>query len=141
MADPRPMPTGATGYRPAAGGGRRLRLDRAICTPAEEDRLDTDALVRALLATPSDGNLIVGLYRPWGRGKTSARYLLETALNETEHQQTTTSRLGPQARMIRFKPWYYTGVESLLTEFFATLAEGIGGDHSLQGSVAASLAG
>src|SRR5688572_8665516 len=78
-----------------------------------------ERLLKPLLQAPTSGSLVVGLYAPWGHGKTSALNLLEAALKRTAQQQQLPSGpvLLPQAVVIRFNPWLYGSVEALLTSF------------------------
>lgn len=67
-------------------------------------------------ADPS--SLVVGLYGPWGDGKTSTLKLMEIAFSSY-----------PQVVVVRFNPWYFRSEENLLSGFFGTLAEAL--DRSL----------
>lgn len=111
-----------------------VQLDRAVRS-SSEDRLNTDAFVKALVPAltraPKEGSLVIGLYGPWGRGKSSALNLLEQSLNSIGREGGPQTAVDVRARVIRFTPWYYTGVEGLLKAFFATLAEGVAGDTSM----------
>ena len=117
----------------------RLRLDRAI-KHADQDRLNirkfVEALARPILEAPSDGSFVLGLYGPWGRGKSSALNLLADELTRGARENVDSQTYGEdsgqtKAKVIRFTPWYYTGVESLLTAFFETLGTAIGEDEEL----------
>lgn len=107
-----------------------FHADRPIETVAE-DLLGVDAFVRRLvgplLHAPDDGSLVVGVYGRWGTGKTSALHLLEAALDETTRYEGEAAQRTPYAHVVRFTPWLYADVETLLSAFFDTLAAGIGG--------------
>jgi hypothetical protein len=84
-------------------------------------------LVRPLLLAPKESSLVVGLCGPWGYGKSSALNFLEEALCAAAGGQTTTANVHlPQPIVVRFTPWLYGSVETLLASFFETLAIAIG---------------
>lgn len=60
-------------------------------------------------------SIVIGLYGPWGDGKTSALEMMQETL--TQHEKIIT---------VRFNPWHFQGEEVLLRGFFATLAEAMG---------------
>lgn len=64
-------------------------------------------------ADPS--SIVIGLFGPWGDGKTSVLKMMEESLEL--HQNAIT---------IRFNPWHFPSEEALLRGFFATLARGLG---------------
>lgn len=68
------------------------------------------------LATRHDpSSIVVGIYGPWGDGKTSVLRLMEIALRE--HGNTIP---------VRFNPWFFGSQEQLLQGFFKTLAQKAG---------------
>lgn len=100
-------------------------------TTIDDDRLDVAAftrrLVRPLLLHPKQSSLVVGLYGPWGYGKSSALNFLEESLLRAAGGQTTPANVHlPQPVIVRFTPWLYGSVEALLASFFETLAAVIG---------------
>jgi len=70
----------------------------------------------ALRADPS--SIVVGLYGPWGDGKTSVLEMMSEALQEY-----------PRIILVSFNPWHFQSQDALLRGFFATLAEAM--DRSL----------
>jgi predicted KAP-like P-loop ATPase len=60
-------------------------------------------------------SIVIGLYGPWGDGKTSTLYLMEEALTRHDHVVA-----------VRFNPWHFQSEQQLLKGFFATLAEALG---------------
>lgn len=86
---------------------------------AWQDSLGTsefvERLIRPILDWPPNESLVIGLYAPWGTGKTSALNLLEDALQKTPHSKRCT--------VVRFNPWLYHDETALLESFFKTFRE------------------
>lgn len=85
----------------------------------KEDRFNRWPFAKRIaetLATRADpSSVVVGVYGPWGDGKTSVLRLMELAL--AEHENTIP---------VRFNPWYFGSQEQLLQGFFKTLADKMG---------------
>ncbi len=77
-------------------------------------------------ADPS--SIVIGLFGPWGDGKTSVLKMMEESLGP--HQN---------AIAIRFNPWHFPSEEALLRGFFATLAETLGKEPGFKGRAAELL--
>jgi len=60
-------------------------------------------------------SIVIGLYGPWGDGKTSVLEMMDEALGTHSHVIS-----------IRFNPWHFQSEDQLLRGFFATLAEALG---------------
>jgi Cdc6-like AAA superfamily ATPase len=67
-------------------------------------------------ATRSDpSSIVIGLYGPWGGGKSSTLNLMEEALHD--HSNVV---------VVRFNPWLYSSEDRLVQGFFDTLAAALG---------------
>ena len=74
-------------------------------------------------ATRSDpSSIVIGLYGPWGGGKSSTLNLMEEALSD-----------HPGVVVVRFNPWLYGSEDRLVHGFFDTLAAALGGSMSDRG--------
>ena len=84
-------------------------------------------LARELKRYSYDRCLVVALYAPWGAGKSS---LLNLLTNELE-RETEPSDESPI--VIRFNPWNFSSLDSLLSMFFRELQVGTGRSDSKVG--------
>ncbi|HEV2592752.1 MAG TPA: P-loop NTPase fold protein [Gaiellaceae bacterium] len=95
-----------------------LFSDQPIRT-GDQDELGSEAfvdrLLRPLLEWPATDSLVVGLYGPWGAGKTSILNLVEGALRSDEWKE--------RVAVARFDPWLYSDHLTLLRGFFAMLQD------------------
>ena len=69
-------------------------------------------LAHTLAQRADPSSIVVGLYGPWGDGKTSVLEMMGEALKEY-----------PRVILVRFNPWHFQSQDALLRGFFATLAE------------------
>lgn len=120
---------GASGHRierkepveaaqPAVKNMHAYSSDQPISS-RNEDRFNRWAFAERVadtMAGRSDAaSIVVGLYGPWGDGKTSTLRLMEIALQNYAH-----------VVVVRFNPWHFHSEEYLLKGFFATLAQVLG---------------
>ncbi len=89
--------------------------DHPIGRP-EEDRFDRWPFVQRVANTirqrRDSSSLVIGIYGPWGDGKTSVLRLLAHALGRDS-----------SIILVRYNPWYFRDVSQLLKGFFDTLAD------------------
>ncbi len=110
-----------------------LSCDRPLSN-REEDRLNraafADRIATILAAQPEDSGVVVGVYGPWGDGKTTVLNLLRANLTDEE------------AIVVRdFNPWRVADSDSMFRGFFSTLAEAIGASLPTRLERAKALAG
>ncbi|MBK4987588.1 AAA family ATPase [Pseudomonas sp. S37] len=73
-------------------------------------------------------SIVIGLFGPWGDGKTSVLKMMEESLEEHGHIVT-----------IRFNPWHFSTEDALLRGFFATMTAALGKEPAFKEKAAALL--
>ena len=88
-------------------------IDHPI-SEAAEDSLERSQLAksfaRRVLSLPAHGGLVVGVFGPWGSGKTSFLNLARSTFKENK------------VPVLDFNPWMFSGAEQLVERFFAELS-------------------
>lgn len=95
-----------------------LNLSLATDTPIKAREQDligripfTERLADILKSSAGPESLVIGLYGPWGSGKTSVINLVENALSRKEDDGKA------DVSVVRFEPWNYLSAEQLLAQF------------------------
>ena len=100
----------------AADSLHHYRGDAPI-TSLAEDRLGRARFASQIAAAVTnwreDRGLVIGLYGPWGSGKTSILNMVEESLSDA------TEKPGPE--VLRFNPWEWSGQENLQRIFFTEI--------------------
>ena len=98
----------------------------------DDDQLGVAPFVRRLvspiLSIPAESSFVVAIYGPWGYGKSTALNFLEDQLFTASMPDvrraaiTNGQKALPSPIIVRFTPWLYGDVDTLLASFFETLA-------------------
>lgn len=100
-------------------------LSDAAITKPEDDRLDRAAfakrLASALLSWKQEDSIVIGLFGPWGSGKTSVVNMTLSYLNSA----TNDSAKEDAPIVVKFNPWHFSDQGHLLGLFFGELLQGI----------------
>ena len=111
----------------AESAGQPLIPDQPI-SDLDQDNLGrgefASGLAKVLKNYRDDSCLVVGLYAPWGAGKSSLLNLLANELAK-EPESSDSSPI-----VIRFNPWNFSSLDSLLSMFFLELQVGAGRSES-----------
>ena len=97
---------------------QRYTDDAPICS-RQEDRFGrwpfAQGIARVLANGSDSSSIVIGIYGPWGDGKTSVLNMMAESL-----------RSNDEVIWIPFNPWYFEDERQLISAFFNTLADGIG---------------
>ncbi len=98
--------------------------DTAITKP-EDDRLGratfAKRLANALLSWQQEDSIVIGLFGPWGSGKTSVVNMALSYLDSA----TSGSAKEEGPIVVKFNPWHFSDQGHLLGLFFGELLQGI----------------
>lgn len=85
---------------------------------ADQDRFNRAPFASRIADTiarrPDPSSLVVGVFGPWGDGKTSVLKMMEEELQRHDH-----------VVVLHFNPWHFQSEDQLIRGFFATLADGL----------------
>ena len=81
-----------------------------------------ERLAEILKSAAGPESLVIGLYGPWGSGKTSVINLVENALSRKDDD----GKAG--VSVVRFEPWNYLTVEQLLAQFLKEVGDALDKD-------------
>ncbi len=102
-----------------------LLADNPISS-SSQDRLGRSTFAKSLAADleaySNPESLVVGLYGPWGSGKSSLLNLVQ------EQLQTESSGSENLPIIIRFDPWNFKSIEQLIFMFFQSMRSALGND-------------
>ena len=92
-------------------------LPIAIDHPIEDAKYDTlqrsrlaESFAQRVLSLPANQGLVVGVFGPWGSGKTSFINLARTTFEQSK------------VPVLVFNPWMFSGAEQLVERFFTELS-------------------
>ena len=118
--EPTQVPDLATARRAAeqVNPGQNFVADEPI-TAASQDRFRRAPFAARVADTIArrgePSSLVIGIFGPWGDGKTSVLQMMEERLG-----------LYDDCIVVRFNPWHFPSEEQLLRGFFSTLADALG---------------
>lgn len=78
-------------------------------------------LARIAVDWAREDGFVIGMYGPWGVGKTSVLNLLVDYVEQNKKEL-------PNVYVCQFNPWFYEDPRTLITSFFATIAAELGKD-------------
>src|SRR3990167_2452709 len=99
----------------------QFSADRPI-TSRKEDLLGrsdfTESLASAIKGWTGNDSLVIGLYGPWGSGKSSIKNMVLEVLNEAAKSS--------KPDVMEFSPWQFSGQDQLLEAFFNEIGIALG---------------
>lgn len=85
---------------------------------SDQDRFNrapfASRIANTIACRPDPSSLVVGVFGPWGDGKTSVLRMMEEELLRHDH-----------VVVLHFNPWHFQTEDQLIRGFFATLADGL----------------
>lgn len=109
------LPTSSETPRLAESATITYNSDAPV-TEARQDRFDRIAFAKRIAETIigriDPGSIVIGIYGPWGDGKTSVLNFVATELSESK-----------SVICLKFNPWRFEDESALLRTFFMSLAE------------------
>lgn len=120
---------GAIGESASQGPSGGLLYDAPLRVP-DQDRLGranfAQFLARAILEMDAEEGFVFALNGAWGSGKTSVINFVLHFLEEERQQQN-------RVIVVRFNPWWFSGREQLLQQFFRQFRVTLGSPNTPEG--------
>ncbi|PGM93425.1 P-loop NTPase fold protein [Bacillus cereus] len=92
----------------------------AVDNPATEDLLNrkntVTSLSNAIKSVNVKGSFVIGMYGEWGEGKTTILDMIEKDLSKGKDY----------IHVIRFEPWYFKSIDSIIKNYFDLICESLG---------------
>ncbi len=102
-----------------------MYIDDAPIQTLSDDRLGRHEFVQRLADSISiaknDNSLVIGLYGPWGSGKSSVLNLMKEKLKPRSDSQNDL-----QILVLQFDPWFFNSANELIKSFFDLVQKEIG---------------
>lgn len=108
-------------YDPNLGGDLMFNPEQPIQSSAQDllyRHHFAKALSQSIISYSFNESIVVGLYGPWGSGKTS---LINLITEETEISNQEKNK-NEQTIIIRFNPWNFSDQNQLIAQFFKELS-------------------
>jgi predicted KAP-like P-loop ATPase len=102
-----------------------ISADRAAASQADDlfnRGAFSNRLADAIATWANKDSLVIGLYGPWGSGKSSLKNFVVESLRKLPVAET-------KPILISFEPWQFSGEQHLTQIFFRELAKGIGREN------------
>lgn len=120
-SDPAPVPQALPAAVPSGVPAKELPRQFVSDEPivrAAQDRFNRAPFAARIADTiarrPDPSSLVVGVFGPWGDGKTSVLKMMEEVLQRHAH-----------VVVVHFNPWHFQSEDQLMRGFFATLADSL----------------
>jgi len=112
------QPDVAVSPNPATSAPTNQFLSDEPISGAVQDRFNRAPFASRIADTiarrPDPSSLVVGIFGPWGDGKTSVLKMMEEELQHHDH-----------VVVLHFNPWHFQSEDQLIRGFFSTLADGL----------------
>ena len=106
--------------------------DDAPIASSNEDRFSrwpfAERIAHVIATRTDPASIVIGIYGPWGDGKTSVLNMMREAL-----------ATRPNVICIPFNPWHFENHQQLIRAFFGTLSDGLGKTLTTKGERAGEV--
>ena len=101
-----------------SANARSVRVDNPITNPSDDvlgRQEAANSFAQSVLRLDASQGAVVGVFGPWGSGKTSFLHLMKHEL------------AGESVHILDFNPWMFSGMEQLIERFFVELSNQLKG--------------